>query len=134
MTKVRDEKRIKGREFVDSLAECKTVDDIFVLLRKTFNGDSEKMKERATHVSDSPQIVKLNASIAEFNAVQGKDTRHQDCMNMAAYRYLETSGNTIKQFKLEVNKYATKIEMSQTAHNEQKPVKTYTSPNIELGG
>jgi hypothetical protein len=104
MTKVRDEKRIKGKEFVASLAECKTADDVFGLLRKTFNGDSEKMKERATHVSDSPQVVKLNASIAKFNAMQGKDTRHQDCMNMAAHRYIELTGESMKKFRTEINK------------------------------
>ena len=102
------------------------------MLSKTFKGDGEKMKERASHVHDSPHIVKLNASLATFNATRGKDTRHQDCMNMAAQKYISILSNgedcknlkvfmkqkkLIVRFRAEINKCVTQKELEQ----EKKP-------------
>ena len=128
MTIARVDKRIKGKEFVASLDECRSADDVLGLLGRTFNGDSDKMRERASHVSDSPQIVKLNATMSTFNAKQGKDTRHQDCMNMAAQRYAELTGAGMKEFKIAVNKYATKLDMKREKDVETKEVVRHYEP------
>ena len=138
MTNAKTGQRIKGKEFVNSLEACKSTKEVFELLYKTFNGDGEKMKERASHVHDSPHIVKLNAHSATFKATLERNTRHQDCMNMAAYKYIRIlSGSSnlnnmkdfIKQkkmivrFRADVNKFVTQKSLEQ-----EKLLQTKTNP------
>ena len=125
--------KIDGKAFVKSLGECKTKEEVFGLLGRTLG--SEKMKDRVTHVSALPHIVKLNSRIAMLSAMQGKNTSSQDCMEMAAQKYIDLHHNnekngkqgdlhdvekTLKCFKLEVNKYATQLKIKEDKDQERK--------------
>ena len=129
-----ERKKLDGKSFVKSLDDCKTSKEVFGLLGTVLG--SEKMRDRAKNVSDLPQIVKLDARRALLSAMSGKDTSNQDCMNMAANKYIELTGNTVKQFKLEINKYATKIEMEQSKDNslkiKQHPTQSIARSGVEL--
>ena len=72
------------------------------------------MRDRAKNVSDLPSVVNLNAKVATLNTMRGRDTSNQDCMVMAAAKYCELTGKDVKNFKAEVNKYATRKEMEQS--------------------
>ena len=105
-----ERKKLDGKAFVKSLDECKTKEEVFVLLGRTLG--HEKMQDRVKNVSDLPHVVKLKSRIALLNAMQGKDTSNQDCMDMAAQRYLEITEHTdMKQFKAEVNRHATRMSL-----------------------
>ena len=130
-----ERKKLDGKSFVKSLDDCKTSKEVFGLLGTVLG--SEKMRDRAKNVSDLPQIVKLDARRALLSAMSGKDTSNQDCMNMAANRYIELTGNTVKQFKLEVNKHATRMELERSAEPtlQKRVTSTRCSPfEAELGG
>jgi hypothetical protein len=130
-----ERKKLDGKSFVRSLDGCQTSKEVFGLLGTVLG--SEKMRDRAKNVSDLPQIVKLDARRALLSAMSGKDTSNQDCMNMAANKYIELTGNTVKQFKLEVNKHATKMELERSAEPtlNNREISTRCSPmGVELGG
>ena len=136
-----ERKKLDGKSFVKSLEGCKTSEEVFGLLGTVLG--SEKMRDRAKNVSDLPQIVKLNARRALLSAMSGKDTSNQDCMNMAANRYIELTENagnmenTVKQFKLEVNKHATRMELERSAEPtlQKRETSTRCSPfEAGLGG
>ena len=130
-----ERKKLDGKSFVKSLDDCKTSKEVFGLLGTVLG--SEKMRDRAKNVSDLPQIVKLDARRALLSAMSGKDTSNQDCMNMAANRYIELTGNTVKQFKLEVNKHATRMELERSAEPtlQKRETSTRCSPfEAGLGG
>ena len=130
-----ERKKLDGKSFVKSLDGCKTSEEVFGLLGAVLG--SEKMRDRAKNVSDLPQIVKLDARRALLSAMSSKDTSNQDCMNMAANRYIELTGNTVKQFKLEVNKHATRMELERSAEPtlQKRETSTRCSPfEAGLGG
>jgi hypothetical protein len=115
-----EERRKKdGKQFVQSLEKCATANEVFGLLGSVLGPD--KMQDRVKNVSDLPNVVKLKSRIAAVSALQGRDTSNQDCMDMAAQRYLEITGHTdMKQFKAEVNKYATRMSlMSHTSAQQE---------------
>lgn len=131
-----ERQKIDGKGFVKSLDECKTDKEVFGLLGKVLG--SENMKDRAKNVSNLPQIVKLDARKALLSAMTGKDTSRQDCMNMAANKYIELTGKTVEQFKIKVNEYVTKLEMQKVANNsmdvKQATKPAITLPEVEMGG
>ncbi len=113
-----ERKKLDGKAFVKSLDECKTKEEVFVLLGRTLG--HEKMQDRVKNVSDLPHVVKLKSRIALLNAMQGKDTSNQDCMDMAADKYISLTGCDAKKFKLETNKYATQLKMREEKAREEK--------------
>ena len=123
-----ERKKLDGKGFARSLSDCKTEEEVFGLLGRVLG--PEKMRDRAKNVSNIPQIVKLEARKALLSAMQGKDTSNQDCMNMAADRYLAITGKKLEQFKAEVNKHATGLEMRHSAERvvdaKQKSVPDHT--------
>lgn len=104
-----ERKKIDGKSFIKALDECKGKDEVFGLLNKTMG--PERMRDRAKNVSDLSSVVNLNAKVATLNTMRGHDTSNQDCMIMAAAKYLSLTGKDIKTFKAEINKYATRMEM-----------------------
>ena len=130
-----ERRKLDGKGFARSLSDCKTEEEVFGLLGSVLG--PEKMRDRARNVSNIPQIVKLKAREALLSAMQGKDTRHQDCMNMAADRYLEITGKKVEQFKAEVNKHATALEMRHSAERvvdaKQKSVPHHTQTEAQFG-
>jgi len=112
-----ERKKIDGKNYVKALETCQTKEDVLGLLGRTLG--SEKMQDRAKNVSDLPHVVKLKSRIALLNTMQGKDTSNQDCMDMAAEKYLSLTGGDIKRFKLEVNKYATQLKMREDEAREK---------------
>ena len=112
-----ERKKLDGKNYVKALEACQTKEDVLGLLGRTLG--SEKMKDRAKNVSDLPHVVKLKSRIALLNTMQGKDTSNQDCMDMAAEKYLSLTGGNIKRFKLEVNKYATQLKMREDEAREK---------------
>ncbi len=115
-----ERRKIDGKQFVHSLEQCTTSGEVFGLLGDTLG--PEKMQDRVKNVSDLSHVVKLKSRIAHVSAMQGKDTSNQDCMDMAAQRYLEITGHdNLKQFKAEVNKHATRLAI-RTSNTPQQDV------------
>ncbi|MBQ8750567.1 MAG: hypothetical protein IJZ30_02895 [Alphaproteobacteria bacterium] len=115
-----ERKKLDGKNYVKALGACQTKEDVLELLGRTLG--SEKMKDRAKNVSDLPHVVKLKSKVALLNTMQGKDTSNQDCMDMAAEKYLSLTGGDIKRFKLEVNKYATQMDIQKEKTHETKGI------------
>ena len=115
-----ERKKLDGKNYVKALGACQTKEDVLGLLGRTLG--SEKMRDRAKNVSDLPHVVKLKSRVALLNTMQGKDTSNQDCMDMAAEKYLSLTGGDIKRFKLEVNKYATQMDMQKEKMHETKGI------------
>ncbi len=105
-----ERRKIDGKSFVHSLEQCTSTKAVFDLLGSVLG--PEKMQDRVKNVSDLPHVVKLKSRIATVSAMQGRDTSNQDCMDMAAQRYLEITEHTdMKQFKAEVNRHATRMSL-----------------------
>ena len=119
-----ERRKIDGKRFVQSLEGCATKEEVFGLLGEVLG--PEKMQDRVKNVSDLPHVVKLKERIAKLSAEQGKDTSNQDCMDMAAQRYLEITGHTdMKQFKAEVNKYATRMSLREGSLTQENVQSTH---------
>ena len=104
-----ERKKIDGKSFIKALDDCKGKDEVFGLLYKTMG--AEKMKDRVKNVSNLDSVVKFNARVAMLNTMRGNDTSNQNCMEMAAAKYINLTGKDMKSFKVEVNKFATRKEM-----------------------
>lgn len=123
-------KEIKGKEFVAALDECHTTKDVFELLDKTM--DKDTLKNRLQNVRDHDLVVTLNAQVARFNVGQGLRTSHQDCVNMAADKYLQINKNRhIPYFKAQLNQYITNKERGiEKAKEQDKEAKELINPII----
>ncbi len=101
-----NKEKINGEEFVVALDKCRSTKDIFELLDKTMDRDT--IKDRLKNVRDYDLVVNLNAQVARFNVKANKRTSHQDCVNMAADKYLQLNKNRhIPYFKAQLNQYIT---------------------------
>ena len=125
-------KKIDGKAFMKSLMDCNNSKEVFDLLGQTLG--SERMKDRAKNISDLPAIVKLNAVKAKINVGNGSDVSHQNCMDMAVAKYCELTGNSIQQFKIENNKYATQIAANekQVSISTKAPTISNTPNDVEF--
>ena len=114
--------KIDGFAFWKSLRDCNSAEEIFELLGETLG--SEKMIDRAKNISDLPAIVNLNAATARAKIdIKSKSYfSSQNCMDMAVAKYCKLTGNSIKQFKIENNKYATLKAMNEKVDKEKQPV------------
>lgn len=99
-------KGVNGKAFVSALDECKTAEDVFILLNKAM--DKETLKDRVSHVNDNELINALHAQKARCNIELGYRTSHEDCANLAVQRYQKITNKGVKAFKAELNKYMTK--------------------------
>ena len=125
-------KNIDGKAFMKSLMAGNNSKEVFDLLGQTLG--SERMKDRAKNISDLPAIVKLNAVKAKINVGNGSDVSHQNCMDMAVAKYCELTGNSIQQFKIENNKYATQIAANekQVSISTKAPTISNTPNDVEF--
>ena len=123
-------KKIDGKAFMKSLMDCNNSKEVFDLLGQTLG--SERMKDRAKNISNLPAIVKLNAVKAKINVGNGSDVSHQNCMDMAVAKYCELTGNSIQQFKIENNKYATQIAANEKQVSTKAPTISNTPNDVEF--
>ena len=113
-----ERKKIDGKSFIKALDDCKGKDEVLGLLYKTMG--AEKMKDRAKNVSNIDSVVKLDARVAMLNTMRGNDTSNQNCMAMAAVKYINLTGKDVKSFKAEVNKFATRKEMENAMGSQDR--------------
>lgn len=113
-------KGIDGKAFVKALDACKDKSEVFELLSK--NMDNETLRDRIKYVKDNDLINNLEDKKARVNIEHGFRVSHADLAVLAAKRYTALTGQNVKFFKAECNKYITKKEAEKQKQAEQTKV------------